>query len=67
MEELIIKQKDLYDEIIKAINAKNLPAFIIKPILKEIYEQVEIAEQQQYEAALINKQEINNQKIKKRR
>lgn len=62
MEELIVKQRDLYDEIIKVINEKNLPAFIIKPIIKELYEQVQISEQQQYEIALKNKREVDKNK-----
>lgn len=54
MEELIIKEKELKEEIIKLINSSNLPAIILRPILKDLLEQVAIAEKQQYEKAIKN-------------
>lgn len=51
MEEVIIKERQLRENISKVINDAKLPAIIIKPILKEYYEQIAILEQQQYEQA----------------
>lgn len=49
MEEIIIKERQLREDISKLINDAKLPAIILKPILKEFYEQILILEQQQYE------------------
>ena len=51
MEELIIKEREFKEKIVQVINESGLSAFIIKPILKELLEQVMVLEQQQYEQA----------------
>ena len=38
MEELIIKEKKFREEIAELINNSEIPAIMIKPILKELYE-----------------------------
>lgn len=66
MEELIIKEREFKEKLVQLINESQLPAFVIKPALKEIFEQVNILEQQQYETACANrdktksKEEENN-------
>lgn len=56
MEEIILLKKEFEEKIVTLINESNLPAFILKPIIKELFEQLNILEQQQLEQA---------QKIKK--
>ena len=56
MEELILKNQEFKENIVKVINESQLPAFIIKPIIKEIYEQVITLEQNQYAEAKQNKE-----------
>ena len=56
MEEIILMKKEFEENLVKLINESNLPAFILKPIVKELFEQLNIVEQQQLEQA---------QKIKK--
>lgn len=56
MEELILHKKEFEEKLVNLINESNLPAFILKPIIKELFEQLNILEQQQLEQA---------QKIKK--
>lgn len=56
MEELIIKEREFKENIVKTINDSGLPAFILKPIIKDLYGQLEVIEQQQYAEALKNKE-----------
>ena len=62
MEELILKERKFKEEIVKAINNSNLPAFILKPTIKEVLVQIESVEQQQYEEALRIKQKKEQEK-----
>ena len=57
MEEIILKERKFREDFVELINSSNLPAFILKPILKEMYDQVSDIEVQQYNQALANKQE----------
>lgn len=54
MEELIIKERELRENTVQEINNSGLPAFILKPIFKEIYEQLQSIETQQYNTAKEN-------------
>lgn len=66
MEKLILNQRKIKKDIVELINNSNLPAFILKPIIKELYEQIELLEQQQYEKALeIDKKEKTDDKEEK--
>ena len=56
MEELILNERKLKENLVQAVNDSKLPAFIIKPILKELLGQVNILEQQQYEQAMKSKE-----------
>lgn len=51
MEELIIKERQFREDLADVVNNSNLPAFIIKPIVKDLFEQLSMLEQQQYEMA----------------
>ena len=52
MEELIIKEKEFREKIAELINNSDIPAIMIKPIVKELYEQLNILEIQQYNNAI---------------
>ena len=56
MDELILKEKETKENLVKIINESGLPAMILKPMLKEFLEQLNIVEQQQYAIAFENKQ-----------
>lgn len=56
-ENLILRKQELEEEIIKLVNNANLPAFIIRPILNDLYNQVLIQEHQQLEMAKQSKKE----------
>ena len=51
MEDIILKEKELRVNVRDAINKSKLPAFIVKSILKDFFEQTCFLEQQQYEKA----------------
>lgn len=51
MEELIVKEREFREKLAQVVNESGLSAFIIKLILKELFEQVMVLEQQQYEQA----------------
>lgn len=57
MEEVILMKKEFEEKLVKLINESNLPAFILKPIIKDLFEQLNILEQQQLEQAQRNKKE----------
>ena len=61
MEDLIIKEKEFRNKIAELINNSDLPATMIKPTLKELYEQLNILEIRQYNDA-INKQKDTKDK-----
>ena len=56
MEKLILKERETREKLVDIINKSGLPAIIIKPILKEILEQINILEQKQYNQAMIKKE-----------
>ena len=63
MDELILKERDIREKIVELINNSGLPAVMLKPIFKEMYEQICKIEEEQYNIALKNKgkkEEINN-------
>lgn len=57
MEEIIIKKREFEEELVKLINDSNLPAFILKPVIKDLFEQLNVLEQQQFEQAQKMKEE----------
>lgn len=56
MDELIIREREFKENIVDMINASGMPAFILKSIIKELFEQLSLLEQKQYEEACINKE-----------
>lgn len=60
MEELIIKNQELKEILVKDINSSQLPAFAIKNILKDLLEQISIIEKTQLEEAKIKIDEKKN-------
>ena len=67
MEEIILKEREFKEKIVEVINNSSLPAFIIKPTLKELLGQVELLEQQQYQEALKQKEEKEIKKDKSKK
>lgn len=63
MEELIIKEHETKEGLVKLINECGLPAILLKPMIKEVYEQLEIIAQQQYTQAqeVVKKIKENNE------
>lgn len=57
MEEIILKKREFEEDLVKLINSSNLPAFILRPIIKDLFEQLNILEQQQLEQAQKMKEE----------
>lgn len=64
---LNLKLKEIKEQIANIINQANLPAYILKPIVKEFYNQLEILEQQeliqaqkQYEKSLKDEKKAEN-------
>ena len=56
MEEVILKKREFDEKMVQIINESGLPAFILKPTFKEIYDQLNVLEQQQYQEALASKE-----------
>ncbi len=48
MEELILKEREVKEQFVKTLNESKLPAFILKYILKDLFEQIDNLAQQQY-------------------
>lgn len=57
MANIILKQQEVKENIANIINTSNLPAFILKSIIKDIYMQLESIEAKQYQEALKEKEE----------
>lgn len=51
MEELIVKEQEIRESLVKVINESKMPAFILEPMIKELYEQITKAKEQQYNEA----------------
>ena len=51
MEEVILMKREFEENLVKLINESKLPAFILKPIIKDLFEQLNMLEQQQLEQA----------------
>ena len=56
MEELILKERETREKVVEIINDSGLPAVMLKTIIKELYDQLNVIEQQQYEEALKKKE-----------
>ena len=62
MEEIIMKERETKEKIVDVINQSNLPAFILKPMIKDLFEQISQLEEQQYQEALKLKEEKKKKK-----
>lgn len=58
MDKLILKEREIKENIIQTINLSELPAMIIKYILEDILKQIELAEQSEYLIAYQNSQKV---------
>lgn len=52
MEEVIVKDMEFKQKLTELINESGLPAFILKPTFKDVFEQLNMLEKQQYQEAL---------------
>lgn len=64
MEELILKNEEFKEKIVQDINESQLPAFILKPIIKDIYEQIITLEKKQCMEAKNNREKEKKQNKK---
>lgn len=64
MDELIIKEREFKEKLVQVINESGLLACMVKPTLKEMFEQVSALEQQQYEQACANRDKKEEKKPK---
>lgn len=51
MEELILKEREVREQLVELVNSSQLPAIILKPMFKEVLEQLNIIEETQYNQA----------------
>lgn len=51
MEELILKEREIREKLVELVNNSQLPAIILKPMFKEILDQLNIIEETQYNQA----------------
>lgn len=65
MEDLIIKENEFRQELVNAINNSELPAFILEPMIKDIYEQIQREKERQYQEAVKAKEEQKKEEKKK--
>lgn len=65
MEEIILKEREVREQIVQIINKSGLPAVMLKPIFKDFFETLNNAEAQQYEQARKLKEEKEKKKDKK--
>lgn len=56
MNDLILKNREVKEKIIKIINSSNLPAFILRSILKDLFEELELFDNEEYSKALNEKE-----------
>lgn len=62
---LILKVKDLENRMVATINNAGIPAFIIKPIIEKILNQLNMLEQQEYVQAVENNKKEEKENVKK--
>lgn len=62
MEEVIVKDMEFKQKLTELINESGLPAFILKPTFKDVFEQLNILEKQQYQEALNTSNKKRRQK-----
>lgn len=62
---LVLKVKEAENRIIATINNSQLPAFIMKPIIEKVYNQLINLEQEEYALALEKERKELNDNAKK--
>ena len=65
-QDIIIKEREIKQQLIDIINKADLPAFLLQYIFKELYEQLENLVEQQYNEAQLKllKNKVNETKDK---
>lgn len=61
MNNIILKHRKFKEDLVNLINEAELPAFILKPVIDELLEQLKQLEETQYEQAV----ELQNQNKEK--
>lgn len=64
MEEIIMREREFKEKLMQIINESQLPAFILKLEIKELFEQIIVLEQQQYEKAYEVRESKKMQQLK---
>ena len=67
MGDLILRKQQFEENLIELINKADLPAFVIRPILNELYSQVIIQERQQLDIAIQHKKDTKLKEDKNER
>lgn len=63
MNNVILKHRKFKEDLVNLINEAELPAFILKPVINELSEQINQLEETQYQQALeLQKQEEQEDK-----
>lgn len=62
MDELIIKEQETRENIVKILNDSKLPACMLEPMLKDFYEQIVREKEQQYQTAKANQEQKKEKK-----
>ena len=58
MWEFILKEREVKEKIVEIINNSKLPAIIIKPILSDLLNQVNLIAEEQYNKALRQQEQM---------
>ncbi len=56
MEEMILKEREVREQIVEITKNSGLPALILKPIFEDFLNQLKIIKEQQYKLAKQNKE-----------
>ena len=64
MEDLIIQAHEIKQELVNTINNSGLPAFVLEPIIKDIYEQILKEDNRQYQEAIQTKEQKKEEQKK---
>lgn len=63
MDKIILKHRKFKEDLVNLINEAELPAFMLKPIISELLEQLNQLEERQYQQALeLQKKELEDKK-----
>lgn len=62
MDELIIKEQETREKLVKVFNESTLPAFILEPMVREFHEQLLREKEEQYQQAKVSLEQKKDKK-----